>query len=456
MRVVGVDPIIAEIPFEQPLNDPPCYRSLPVNKCFFPTLLSLFAVTVLPFTSAAEQCGLKKASSARAKASKDSVEHDWKSVPVFNILDESDRLQITKPVVKEQSKQSEQNELKLFPKQAQGQIQLVSVAFDPQEASNSRTVACPTCDCQDCCCESFIPVSRHRSGIFAEALHLMPSNVDVVYALEQTDPDPLVANPTGPTGRISLDADAAIRGGFTHALSDCTSVMASYTWFETGTTSQINATPGNVLHSRIIHPSTLTSGAASTQATASYDLSFQRVELDYRMLLWGNRDAAINFSGGVRYANLDEQFESSQTIAVATGLTTVTTDIDFDGFGIGLGLDAEKRSCTTGLLCYGKAGASFLQGEFKADYLQSNQFGGGTIGDTLRDSRFVSILDLELGVGWQNDCGTCRVTAGYVASGWFNTVTTDSYVQGFRAGVLEDLSETLALSGLVGRIEYRY
>ena len=296
----------------------------------------------------------------------------------------------------------------------------------------------------------------HRSGVFADLLYLRPSNVDVVFAVEQTDPDPNIANPTGQVGIASFDSSVGIRGGFSYAITDYSSIVASYTWYETDTSAQIAAGPGNVLDSRIFHPSSATSGSASVASLAVYDLRVQRADLDYRWLMAGDCFWAINLTGGIRYGNLDQQFRTQQTLAVATGLTTATIDIDFDGFGIGLGIDGELHSRSSGFLVYGKGAASFLQGEYKADFTQTNQIGGGVIANSLRDNRFVSILDIELGIAWQNESGRLRFSGGYMASGWLNTITTDTYVQGFRQGDLSDLSETMILSGFVGRIEYRF
>ncbi len=41
-------------------------------------------------------------------------------------------------------------------------------------------------------------------------------------------------------------------------------------------------------------------------------------------------------------------------------------------------------------------------------------------------------------------------------SGWFNTLTTGSYIDGVRASSFTDLSETLTFDGLVTRAELRY
>ncbi len=329
-----------------------------------------------------------------------------------------------------------------------GHVQQVSASCDATSGN------CDTCCSSPCCCS---PVSQHRCGVFADILFLRPGNVDVVYADEQTSFDPALASPTGPVGRTNIDSGTGFRIGANWALDDCASLVATYTWFESGTDNEIAATPGTVLNMTVAHPSVLTSGATSLAASASHDIDFQLLDIDYRSLLWGNCDAAIDYTVGLRYAHLSQDFLASQEIFAAAGLTTVATQIDFDGVGIHFGLDGLKRRSGTGLLLYAKGDVSFLAGEFKADYRQTNQFGGAAvIGNDLADYRVVTILESELGVGWESNCGRLRVTGGYAVSGWLNTLTTGSYIDGVRAGSYTDLSETLAFNGLVSRIELRY
>jgi hypothetical protein len=293
--------------------------------------------------------------------------------------------------------------------------------------------------------------------VFADVLFLRPGNVDVVYAQEQTSFDPTLASPTGPVGRTNIDNGTGFRIGANWAFDDCTSIVATYTWFESDTENEIFATPGTVLDLNVGHPSVATSGTTSLSATASYDLDFQLLDVDYRSLLWGCCDAGIDYTAGLRYAHLSQDFLASQEVFSGAGLTTVASQIDFDGVGIHFGLDGIKRRAGTGLLLYAKGDVSFVGGEFKADYRQTNQFGAAAvIGNSLADYRVVTILESELGLGWESRCGRLRVLGGYAFSGWLNTMTTGTYIDGVRAGSYTDLSETLTFDGLVAHFELRY
>jgi hypothetical protein len=296
----------------------------------------------------------------------------------------------------------------------------------------------------------------HRCGVFADVLYIRPGNIDYIYAVEQTGPLP-TDSPTGPTGRVGFDGDIGFRIGFSVPMSECSSIMASYTWFETDTSSTINATPGNVLVFQAGDPSIPNVGGTSIQSSADYYLRFQQVDIDYRGLLYGTCDSAVNYFAGVRYANLNQAFRAQQDIGVPIGLTTVNTEIDFDGFGIGFGLDGVRRSEYSGLLVYGKASSSFVAGEFKADFVQTSQFGPNSIiANSLVDFRVMTILQTELGVGWQSQCGRVRATAGYQIAGWFNALTTGTYILGVQNREFSEMFEAISFDGFVTRLEYRF
>ena len=309
------------------------------------------------------------------------------------------------------------------------------------------------CDSCDCCLD---PMWCHRCGVFADVLYLRPGNIDYIYAVEQTGPLP-TDSPTGPTGRVGFDADIGFRVGFSIPMSECSSIMASYTWFETDTSNTITAVAPNVLVFQPGDPSIPNVGATSIQSSANYFLRFQQFDVDYRALLYGTCDSAVNYFAGVRYANLNQAFRAQQDVGVPFGLATVNTEIDFDGFGIGFGLDGIRRSEYSGLLVYGKASSSFVGGEFKADYREVTQFGPNSIiANSLVDFRVMTILQTELGVGWQSCCGRIRATAGYQVAGWFNALTTGTYILGVQNREFSELFEAISFDGFVGRLEYRF
>ena len=243
----------------------------------------------------------------------------------------------------------------------------------------------------------------------------------------------------------------------THCLTDCSSIQASYTWFQTDTQNTIAATPGTVLVFLPGDPSIPNVGSSSVLASARENIRFQQLDVDYRGLLYGTCNSCVNYFAGVRYANLKQDFNAREDIGVPVGLTTVGSHISFDGFGIGMGLDGMRRAANSGLLVYGRSSASFVSGEFKATYRQETQFGPNSIvGNNLVDYRVMSILQTELGTGWQSATGRVRLTVGYQFAGWFNALSTPSYILGVQNRQFNNLHETITFDGLVTRLTYQF
>ncbi len=323
-----------------------------------------------------------------------------------------------------------------------------------QTLFSGRTTACDSaCDsaCNPCC----LPWWAHRCGGFGELLYLNAGNSDLIYAVEQTSPL-ANASPTGPLGISNIGQELGYRVGLSHALSNCSSLVASYTRWDGDTFSSIGATGTNVLNSQLIHPSVATTGAASLEATASQKINFQYVDAMFRRVHRVYDCGVINWNAGLRYGKLEQGVVGNQTVSVATGLTTVTTDVDFDGLGIIAGLDGERHARDCGLFVYGKAMGSLLAGNWQADYTQVNQFGGGVIANKYEDFRISPVTDAELGLGWQSCCGRVRVSTGYLFSCWFNAVNNRDYIQGVRTGNLLELDDSVTFSGLTLRSELRF
>ena len=100
--------------------------------------------------------------------------------------------------------------------------------------------------------------------------------------------------------------------------------------------------------------------------------------------------------------------------------------------------------------------ANFVPGEFRTRYTQGSNVDPIIVDTAWKAGRIVSILDLEVGAGWQSCCGHVRLTAGYVISSWFNTVNTDEWIQSVRTNNFVGLNDTMTFDGLTARAEYRF
>jgi hypothetical protein len=291
----------------------------------------------------------------------------------------------------------------------------------------------------------------------AQYLLLRPGSSDVVYTVEQNNV-PANAFPTGPVGITAIEHSSGIRAGFSCCASARTSLIGSVTYWEGDDSDLIDAAAGNILVSEILHPSRLNTGATGLQEAANYEMRFGLADLAYRHLWLCGPCHAVNWRAGFQYGGMEQQFQWAQTVpsSVAVGTFAVDTDIDFSGFGLLGGVDFERRSCRTGLSCYGNVIGSALAGKWKASYRDAAQLAGGSVGNVYDDFRVTPTLELELGLAWSSKCGRVRTNVGYMSSAWYNSVSSRAYIDAVREGRFIDIDETITFSGLVVGGEFRF
>ncbi|NLX97027.1 MAG: hypothetical protein GXY83_12705 [Rhodopirellula sp.] len=321
---------------------------------------------------------------------------------------------------------------------------------------------CSTCTggevCTDGTCDTGIacvdPCYQPRWTFFGDVLYLRARDVEVPYAVQNDGTE--TVNQVGRVALVDPDYDLGFRIGGSFML-DCDAALAmQYTWWRADTEDSFTVDqPGAIGRWLVSHPGTLNVDSGDLDATAEYDIEFQLVDVDYRSNFYCNGRTSLTWLAGVSYGHLEETF-ASQLFGNQNG-SFVDTNIKFDGGGIRLGLEAERYARDCGLLVYGRGSARFLAGEFDADYIQGEIPGDPVqINTGWKAGRVVSILDLELGAGWQNCNGTFRVTGGYMVSGWFNTVTTADWISAVHNNNYNDLGDTITFDGFVARAELRY
>ncbi|TWU16836.1 Lpg1974 family pore-forming outer membrane protein [Allorhodopirellula heiligendammensis] len=292
------------------------------------------------------------------------------------------------------------------------------------------------------CC---VPPWVHQSVAFGEVLVMRARNADTAYAAPV---DGTV--PAGSTGVLSSEFDFGYRVGLIKALDRCHSIVATYTGFISENDDQI---AGAALSKLLIHPDAINAASNALTASGRTELDFHVFDLDYRFLLHGSDSSAINMIIGARYAHMEQEIGAIyQPVGI---VDAVSSDVDFDGAGLRLGLDAQ-HFVGHGLYGYGKANASFLAGEFDASYLNTRD-GAYVSSSNFTAARLVTILDLEVGAGWQAS-ENFRVSTGYSVSGWFNSITTADWIDGVRDNNnhFADMSQAITFDGFNARVEIRF
>ena len=309
--------------------------------------------------------------------------------------------------------------------------------------------SCGDSGCDDCC----IPFWEHRTSIFGDFLYLDARGVDMAYAQPRNGVDLLTSVPAGRVGVANPDFQSGFRAGLNLALDRCSSIGGSYTLFQSSTFDTFNINAPLVIHSLVTHRGTASAASDSLSANANYDIDFELIDLWYKRLWRGGRNYSINYLVGLRYGKLEQDLTARQPIS--PGTTTVLTDIDFEGLGPRFGLEGERRLKRFPLFAYARGYSSFLAGHFDSNYDQSNTFAQRQVFTSWRDDRIVPVLEYELGVGWENCKGNLRLSTGYYMSAWFNSVTTNEWVQAVQTSNFVDVGDTNTFDGFTARVELR-
>lgn len=320
----------------------------------------------------------------------------------------------------------------------------------------------PTCSVEDAaCCQPCPPLWAHRTGVFGEFLYLQATGVDMVHAQQQDGTGGAGTVPFGKIAATDPDYEPAFRVGGVIARSDCSSVALSYTHYESDSVDSVVAPfvsgGGGAVGSLVHHP-----GAAITASpgpvTGAYGIDFQLADYEYRRLLLGDNCGWLNYSVGGRYAHLEQDFLQSGLFGGGSaGVINTMTDIEFDGGGATFGLDGEYVVGRRGFSVYSSIGVAPVVGQFSTHYDMYNESTDAYLAlAEWKDDRFVTILDLEVGVAWTGPCRRWRFSAGYVASFWYNVITTAEFIDAVQANNYTDVGDTLSFDGLSARIERRF
>ena len=66
------------------------------------------------------------------------------------------------------------------------------------------------------------------------------------------------------------------------------------------------------------------------------------------------------------------------------------------------------------------------------------------------------ILDFELGLAWVSPREHVRISAGYLVQAWFNSITSESWINSVQNGSYNPGSNTVTFDGLTARGEIRF
>ncbi len=297
---------------------------------------------------------------------------------------------------------------------------------------------------------------------FGEFLYLRARDSEVAWGVPidgATDADPLVRPPVqvGRVGVADLDFQPGYRIGFGRIINEASAIGVTYTEWQGNTHDALSTSAPNVLRPLVTHPSTFNAASDYLDGNADYGIRFKTIDIDYHSLFAYCCDYQVGYTLGVRYGELKQSFRADYA---ANGTEFVETESNFYGAGLKAGLDGERYNECRNLFVYGKTFLSLLAGESRATYLQGSSFDPVIANTNWKATRLVTMYDLELGGGWQNDCGTVRLSMGYTYSIWYNVTRTNEWINAVQHNNFVDQSDNfnafMAFDGLVTRLELRW
>lgn len=303
------------------------------------------------------------------------------------------------------------------------------------------------------------PPQPLRWSVWGEAIWIHPTGIDMAHAQQQ---DGLGGAGTVPFGNIAVlspDYELGFRAGAQLRLAPKDAVFGQYTWFESNVSDSLDApniltgAVGSLVH----HPGAALTASAGP-VTGSYDIDFQLGDLAYRYYVACSRTGEVSVFAGGRYGNLRQRFAQNGIFGGGGGGEVDTsTNIKFNGGGPIAGFQAERLVDSTRFSVYGKGLVAALAGSFDASYLMYNNTTSQTLAQSIwTDDRIVPMLEYELGIMWTGPQNHCRLALGYMASYWFNIVSTPEWVDAVQGNNYVDLSDSVAFDGAVGRVEFRW
>jgi Legionella pneumophila major outer membrane protein precursor len=305
------------------------------------------------------------------------------------------------------------------------------------------------------------PPEPLRWSVWGEAIWIHPTGVDMAHAQQQNGLGGAGTVPFGNIAVLDPDYDIGFRAGAQLRFAPKDAIFGQFTWFDSSVDDSLAAPNipggGGAVGSLVQHPGAALTASAGP-VTGSYDIDFRLADIAYRYYVACTRTGETSVFIGGRWGKLDQMFAQNGIFGGGLGgAVDTTTDIDFKGGGPIAGFQTEHLLDSTRFSVYAKGAAAALAGTFDANYLMFNDTTDQTLAQSIwSDDRIVPMLEYELGIMWTGPQNHCRVALGYMASYWFNIVSTPVWVRAVQDDSYVNVSDTIAFDGAVGRVEFRW
>ena len=232
-----------------------------------------------------------------------------------------------------------------------------------------------------------------------------------------------------PVTTQSLDFDRAngIRAGLGYRFGNGWNVAWTYTYFRVESEESVNATLGAdpqliATQSFLSTGQTVKVPMSSIESDGTLQINIQDFEAAWSSCL--NDTVGFTAFGGVRWAKIDQNFNSAYTYAAGTGSVSLPNNMDAEG--IRLGAEIEWRS-TYGLRVFGRAAESVLVADFQTRQREIDPAASISIDVSTSTAVVVPVFEAAAGIAYAR--GPWEFRAGYEMSDWFNMVQVNRPAQ---------------------------
>lgn len=265
--------------------------------------------------------------------------------------------------------------------------------------------------------------------------------------------DPInVEGPIGTVQNVEFDYESGVRGRLGYATGNGWELAAAYTYFHAGPAfASATAPPPPGVLKKTTGFASLVGGEVAETASAWASLELQMVDVELGLWLIDNPSVAVQAFGGVRLANLEQNFTASYNgFQYANGL--VQRSEDLEGYGLRGGGQAQLRLWGDWKV-FGSGAASVLAGFFDTQLTDTDNNGELVIGN-VSDSYTAAVVVLEAaaGVSWQR--GPLEIGGGYELAAWLNAADSPRFPDNAFESYYVPLSSDLLLDGFFVRMTW--
>jgi hypothetical protein len=267
-----------------------------------------------------------------------------------------------------------------------------------------------------------------------------------------TTDDSALAVGQGSVHRLEMDRNSGVRGRLAYQTRVGWELGVAYTYFRTtGVASAEEPADGNLWATRS-HPARYEEAGT---ADASGMFSFSVLDLEARYPVIQRAHADVSLFGGVRWAELDQEFLFRYDRRDFRG-GQFRDNTSMSGFGLRMGAETHWWwNSSWGV--FGNMSGSLLYGQFRTQLFESDcQPDCQDIIVQVYDryGQAVPALDAAVGLAW--NCGRFQVRGGYEMVNWFNFADRSMFPDETHEGAYSPQSTDVLLDGFFLRLTFRH